>query len=124
LPGSDDSLHLEIRLRSTISSVDDDEFPAELRLAQNFPNPFNSSSTIVFHLPATREGTSTFVSLSIYDLLGRKIAQLVNEELAPGSHTRVWTGLDAAGHPVSSGVYLYRLEARGGVHTRTMLLLK
>jgi len=124
LPGSEDSLTLEIRLRSLVSSVDDGLVPEDLALAQNFPNPFNASSTIVFRLPATRDGSSALVSLSIFDLLGRKIAQLVSEELSPGTHTRVWNGLDATGNPVSSGVYLYRLNAGGAVLTRSMLLLK
>ncbi len=70
-------------------------------LLQNYPNPFNPTTNIEFRI-----GNFGFVSLKVYDLLGREVATLVNEELKPGSYRRVFGGSGLA-----SGVYLYRLRA-------------
>jgi hypothetical protein len=75
--------------------------PAGFSLAGNYPNPFNPSTKISFALPAER-----FVSLAVYDLLGREVAELAGRVMEAGRHDLVW---DAAGF--SAGVYLYRLSA-------------
>ncbi len=75
--------------------------PAGFSLAGNYPNPFNPSTNISFALPAAR-----FVSLAVYDLLGREVAELAGRVMGAGRHDLVW---DAAGF--SAGVYLYRLSA-------------
>lgn len=77
------------------------EVPTEFSLRQNYPNPFNPRTTISFQLTAVSQTT-----LTIYDLLGREVATLVRDKLAPGTYRREW---DATGYP--SGVYFYRLQA-------------
>jgi hypothetical protein len=89
-------------------------------LTSSYPNPFNPSTTIRFSLPAP--GT---VTLTVYDLTGRRIARIIDGDDFPvGHHEAVWSGVDDAGNSVSSGVYLYRLEAGEFVQTRKMTLLK
>lgn len=90
------------------------ELPDEIALMQNYPNPFNPSTVIEYNLPEQSE-----VSLAIYDMLGRRIATLVNETQAAGRYQVSW---DANG--VSSGSYLYRLEAGGKTITRQMTFIK
>ena len=77
------------------------DLPRHFSLAQNYPNPFNPSTTIELALPK-----SAFVTLRVYDLLGRQVGEQVNEKLSPGMYKTQW---DARGLP--SGVYFYRLSA-------------
>ncbi len=92
---------------------------SDFRLEQNFPNPFNPTTTIVFNLPR-----SARVSLEVYDLLGRRVTTLITGLLFSGRHTVTWNGLDAHGEPVASGMYCYRLQAGEQVAVRKMLLLR
>jgi ligand-binding sensor domain-containing protein len=78
-----------------------DLIPKQYSLMQNYPNPFNPSTTIEFAMPK-----SAYVTLRVYDVLGRQIAELVNERLEPGTYNTPW---DARG--LASGVYFYRLSA-------------
>ena len=78
--------------------------PARLRLGQNFPNPFNPSTIIPYQLPA-----ATRVRLEVFNILGQRVATLVDGERPAGFHTATWNGTDASGRGVGSGVYLYRL---------------
>ena len=100
-----------------INDVDGETvFPAQFELLRNFPNPFNPRTEITFAVPV---GTRHVVSLQVCDLLGREIATLVNEKLAPGTYTKEW---DATGEP--SGVYFYRLSTPDFVQTRKLVLLR
>ncbi len=101
---------------SEITSVrlSSNELPSHFELAQNFPNPFNPTSTIRFQVPH-----ASHVSLSVYDVLGREVARLVNEQLAPGTYETTFDGLN-----LSSGVYFYRLHAEGFVQVRKLVLQK
>jgi hypothetical protein len=90
-------------------------------LEQNFPNPFNPVTTIVFHVPESRAG---WVSLVVYDVSGARVKTIVNGPVMVGRHSRQWDGTDLHGNGVSSGVYFYRLEIPGLVDTRKMVLLK
>ncbi|HXG00278.1 MAG TPA: alpha-amylase family glycosyl hydrolase, partial [Bacteroidota bacterium] len=92
----------------------DAELPRGYALLQNYPNPFNPATTIGFSIQV-----SGFVSLKVYDVLGREVATLVNGVLQPGNYEVTW---NAAG--VSSGVYLYRLVAGGFVETKKMVLAR
>ncbi len=83
-------------------------------LEQNYPNPFNPSTNIAFSIPAR-----SFVSLDVFDSIGREVATIVSAELAAGSYSRRW---NAAG--LASGVYFYRLNAGSFMQTRKLLLLK
>jgi len=88
-------------------------------LAQNSPNPFNPATTIRFALPAAGP-----VRLVVFDPRGRRVAALVEGEMAAGDHAILWRGLDDRGAAVASGAYLYRLEAAGRVETRRMTLVR
>jgi hypothetical protein len=88
--------------------------PGGFRLHQNYPNPFNPSTSIKFEVPK-----ATHVGLVIYDELGREIAILVNEKLAPGTYEADW---DASNF--SSGTYFYKLMAGDYAETKKMILIK
>jgi len=88
--------------------------PYRFHLADNYPNPFNPATTIVFSIPSR-----SFVRLKIYDVLGRDVATLLSGELAAGEYSRQW---NAAGF--SSGVYFYRLEAGGFISVKKLVLLR
>jgi len=98
---------------------DAENVPTEFSLQQNFPNPFNPTTTINYNLPA-----NAFVSLNIYDLLGREIVSLVSSEQAAGQHSATWNGKNQSGSEVPSGVYLYTLSAGNYKTTMKMLLMK
>jgi hypothetical protein len=83
-------------------------------LDQNYPNPFNPGTAISYQLSEVR-----FVTMKVYDILGREVAVLVNERQAPGNHT---VRFDASN--LASGVYLYRLAVGDFVQTRKMILIR
>lgn len=98
-----------------ITSVEDENsLPQEFKLHQNFPNPFNPETVIKFDVPQ-----STQVEISIYNILGQKVAELLNEELAAGYHSIKW---DAS--KFSSGIYFYHLRAGNKVLVKKSLLMK
>ena len=89
-------------------------------LGPNFPNPFNPSTAIQYRVPSP----GSRVTLSVYDLSGRRVRSLVNAYRSGGEHVAVWRGLDDSGREVSSGVYFYRLEVDGTSIERKMVMLK
>lgn len=93
--------------------------PAPYQLLQNYPNPFNPSTSISFVLKK-----SGHVTLTVYDLLGQKIKTLVTGSVQSGEHKVNWDGTNDEGKRVSSGVYVYRLEAGDSVRSKKMLFLK
>jgi hypothetical protein len=90
------------------------EIPKIYALSQNYPNPFNPATTISFNLPS-----KSFVSLKVYDALGREVATILSEELSAGTYSRQW---NAAGLP--SGIYFYRLQTGSFTETKKLVLLK
>ncbi len=103
---------------STLTSVqkNSSSVPASFSLEQNFPNPFNPSTTISFSIPS-----DGFVSLKVFDMLGNEINGLINTHLESGSYSRRFSAADAN---ISSGLYFYRLEHGGQTLVRKMVLLK
>ncbi len=95
------------------------EAPAAFSLAQNYPNPFNPTTKIQFTL-----AKSGFVTLQIYDILGRKVRTLTSQHLSAGYKSTVWDGKNEQGKEVSSGIYLYRLTTEDFTETKRMVLLK
>ena len=87
---------------------------SEFRLQQNYPNPFNPSTNIQYAI-----GSRQFVSLKVYDILGREIATLVNEEKPAGNYE-----LEFDGTALPSGVYFYQLKAGNFVETKKMILIR
>ncbi len=94
--------------------------PATFELSQNFPNPFNPVTTIRYGLPQNAR-----VTLKLYNLLGEEVVTLVdNEQKAVGYHAAIWNGRNRLGHAVSSGLYLYRMQAGDFVAVRKMALVR
>jgi hypothetical protein len=93
--------------------------PADFALHQNYPNPFNPTTTILYDLPE-----ATTVHLVIYDVLGRQVRTLINQDLTAGYHKAVWDATDDLGRPLSGGLYIYRIETGGFIKTMKMVLLK
>jgi len=98
-----------IRPNADISMVRD------FRLQQNFPNPFNPTTTIEFNLPKTSE-----VTLKVFNILGEEVTTLVSDRLSAGSYSCEWSRTSG----IASGIYLYRLEAGDYIETRKMILMK
>jgi len=93
--------------------------PSKFALSQNYPNPFNQTTKIEFAL-----AHSGFVSLTIYDLLGRKVRTLVSENLSSGCKSVLWDGKDDSGKEVASGIYFYRLKIGDFSEAKRLVLLK
>ncbi len=93
--------------------------PVIYNLAQNFPNPFNPTTTISYSLPERSN-----VVLKIYDMLGREVKTLINEEQSEGNYNITWNGDTNFGAKVASGMYLYRIEAGKFNQVKKMILLK
>jgi len=94
--------------------VDNNLTPTVFSLTQNFPNPFNPSTTISFDLPR-----KSFVSLKVFDLIGREIASIISEDMPAGSYTKQWNASN-----LTSGVYFYRLQAGLFIETKKLVLLR
>lgn len=93
--------------------------PTEFALHNNYPNPFNPTTTIAYDLP--QDGT---VRLIIYDVMGREVTRLVNGFTPAGYHNVRWDARNALGEQVSAGVYFYHLQSGAYVKTQKMVLLK
>jgi hypothetical protein len=96
------------------------ETPDEFKLYQNYPNPFNPSTTIGFDVPAN----NTIVRMEIYNVLGQKVKTLVNDVYSAGKHTVNWDGTNDSGITVSTGVYLYRIQAGDIVQSKKLTFIK
>jgi len=94
--------------------------PTQFALQQNYPNPFNPLTTIAYDVPAG----GAEVTLTVYDVAGRRVATLVSEFRRAGHWSVPWNGTDFSGRRIASGVYFYRLQAGAFVETRKMVLLK
>lgn len=88
--------------------------PKNFSLEQNYPNPFNPSTRIDFSIPM-----ETNVKISVYNLIGQKIAEVVNSKFAAGNHS-----VDFNASKLSSGIYLYKIEAENFTSTKKMQLIK
>ena len=93
--------------------------PAVFSLAQNAPNPFNPATTLRFSV-----AEAGAVCLAVYDVNGRIVRTLVDENLSAGHHEGVWDARDNVGRTVASGVYVYRLTSGGNVAVRRLILVR
>ncbi|HUU30362.1 MAG TPA: T9SS type A sorting domain-containing protein [archaeon] len=107
-----------------LTALEMPELPAAKRfyLRQNVPNPFNPATTIGFEIG--RLEAPVQVSLSVYDLRGSLVRNLLEKELGRGIYSVIWDGRDSRGRSMSSGVYFYRLRVGGKASVRKMVLLK
>jgi len=125
-PGSPDSTtvfpqamvvdYVRVYQRSPLSAQNTPEKPTHFTLEQNYPNPFNPTTTLTYQLAKTSD-----VRLEVFDVLGKKIAMLVNAKQEAGSYT---VNFNAAQYNLSSGVYFYKLTAGTFSQTRKMILAK
>lgn len=97
--------------------------PGGFSLSQNFPNPFNPSTSISFNIPGYSDRTVR-VNLVVYDVRGRLVRELIDSDVVPGSHSALWNGSDEKAKQVPSGVYLYRLASGHQTSTKKMTLLR
>jgi aminopeptidase N len=95
------------------------QLPGKFNLGQNYPNPFNSSTMIEYDL-----ASDGIVTLDIFDILGRRVRTILNGQAAAGHYRAFWDGADDFGRPVSSGVYLYKIQASFGTDVKKMNLLR
>ncbi len=95
------------------------ELPENFDLKANYPNPFNPTTTIAFDLPE-----ATDVRLEVYDMMGRRVATLVNGNMSAGRYEAVWNARADNGAAVASGVYIYRLRAGSFESVKQMVLMK
>ena len=109
----------EFVFQNTSLSVDGNITPLTFNLYQNYPNPFNPITTLKYDLPE-----DFFVDVTIYDMLGNVVNNLVNKNQNSGSKLVQWDATNYQGEPVSAGVYLYRIQAGDFNQTKKMILLK
>ena len=93
--------------------------PVKFSLSQNYPNPFNPSTTIKYAL-----ANSATVNIAIYNIMGQKVATLLDKKQAAGSYTIQWNGTNAYGNKTASGIYFYQIKAGDFIKTQKMLLVK
>ena len=120
------SFQQNLRIRALVTSVtglvsvdQQAALPDKFELQQNYPNPFNPRTTIRYSVPSHNR-----VRLRVFDLVGREVASLVDEEQSTGNYIVNWKGTDNFGNVLASGVYFYKLEGAGQQITKKMLLLK
>ena len=99
---------------SSVELSSDPSKPLTHRLSSNFPNPFNSTTNFSFST-----SSQSFVSLRVYDLLGKEVATVVSEGLPAGNYSRKWNAFGLA-----SGVYFYRLQVGSFTETKKLILLR
>ena len=112
----DPTLEVEVTGRESIT-------PQACRLYDNYPNPFNPTTTIRYRVSCT--GSTRRIAIRIYDIMGNEVVTLIDRIQGPGEYTVVWDGRDGRGSDVSSGVYFYRLIPGGRVvETKRMVKMK
>jgi len=100
-------------------STSNEQIPTDFALYENYPNPFNPTTTIRFDLPIASDA-----NLAIYNTLGQKVRTFQMNNISAGAHTIKWNATNDLGAPVSAGVYLYQLQTEGFIKTKKMILLK
>ena len=96
-----------------------EQIPNKVVLHQNYPNPFNPFTILRYDLPE-----QTHVNITIYDMLGRKVRTILNQQQDPGYKSLLWDATNDYGKPVSAGIYLYQIQAGEYISTKKMVLLK
>jgi len=109
----------ELWLVTGVKNEEPGVIPSDFTLSNAYPNPFNPETNIKFAL-----AKSAKVKLTIYNILGQKVKELVNSELNAGSYSTKWDGTDNLGFKVASGIYLYRLDSDSFTATKKLILMK
>jgi subtilisin family serine protease len=112
-------LYMELFETSVQSPTGNQTMPQKLTLYPNYPNPFNPTTEIQYHLPGT-----TDVQLSIYNLLGQKVITLVDQNQVRGTYAVTWDGMDSNGNQAASGLYFMELATHHHTLRRKMMLTR
>ena len=111
---------LEVKAISSVTDVNNDQtLPDKFSLNQNYPNPFNPSTVISYSIPIAAN-----VTVKIYDMLGREVKSLLNDEQGSGVYHLTWNGDNNSGNKVSSGTYIYTIKAGEFYQAKKMILMK
>ncbi len=113
-PAWNHATSLDVTVTPVSGIIENGEIPATFSLSQNYPNPFNPNTNISFAIPKTE-----FVNLSVYDLSGKLVAELVNGQMQAGNYTSSWS----AGN-IASGVYFYKITAGDFADVKKLTLIK
>ena len=113
--GTQDTSNCQVAMNINSSAF----MPYSFSLSQNYPNPFNPTTQIQYDLPE-----SEFVSINIFDIMGREVKTLVNKEQIAGFRSVQWNATNNLGQPVPAGMYIYTIQAGEFRQTRKMVLLK
>ena len=100
-------------------TMDSNTMPNSYKLYPAYPNPFNPETTISYDLPE-----QSFVDITIYDILGKKVSKIVNELQSAGHKSIIWNAEDEYGYQVSAGIYIYQVQANDFIQTKKMILVK
>ncbi len=100
-------------------NIESDNIPNEFKLHSAYPNPFNPSTTIQFDIPE-----DSFVSLNVFDMMGRKIKTLLNDKISAGRRSITWDGTNNLNQVVSAGTYFYMISTSNYKSTKKLILLK
>jgi len=106
----------------TITMVENqsrNQLPLDWHLGQNSPNPFNPETLIGYQIPKT-----SHVTIEVFNLIGQRLRILVDEEKNPGTYQAMWNGLDDLSQPVSSGIYLYKIQTANFTAIKKMVLVR
>ena len=114
----DDPKLIYIRRYDYLSTVDD-QIPTDFTLHENYPNPFNPTTTLRFDIPEISD-----VTVTIFNMIGQKIKSFNMQSAPAGYHSLTWDATNDLGAPVAAGVYLYQLQTEGFIKTKKMVLLK
>ncbi|RJP64832.1 MAG: T9SS C-terminal target domain-containing protein [Ignavibacteriales bacterium] len=106
-------------LHVTSMSQSAKDFPDNYKLLQNYPNPFNPSTTIEYEISQPSN-----VKVNIYDVAGRLIKELINEQKNTGNHSVTWNGSDNSGNTVASGNYFYQIITNDFIQAKKMIFIK
>ena len=115
----DASFTVQVGVGVTLETDDLDISPTKFALEQNYPNPFNPETNIEFDV-----AKSSLVKISVFDLAGKEVITLVNENLDVGTYNIKWRGIDDKGNTLPSGVYFYEMRSADFISMRKLILVK
>ena len=110
---------LKKNISGTVNTTPDDMLPSEVSIDNIYPNPFNPTTTIAFDVPE-----ETHITFTIYDVMGRVVKELINENIQAGTHRVLWNGTNDNGQPIPSGMYFCQLKSDDYLETMKLVLLK
>ena len=114
-----DTIDISLTVEDVSVKIGDQITPLVFSLDQNYPNPFNPITRIDYELPKAE-----FVSLKIYDIMGREVVSLINKVQKKGRKFALWDATNNLGQSVSAGMYIYTIQAGEFIKTKKMILLK